>query len=146
MTDKLKPEIAKAKSQLESGDYDVIEDVEAHQTPKDKLKIVKEALEANILDLEQSNPKDLLNLTQQALTELNSYIEARDSEEMVERVAKAIYETSPTGGTYLNTWGGLCDMATRKHSGYFAFANHLKHKAEAEAKAAIKAMEGNEND
>lgn len=34
MTDKLKQEIAKAKSQLESGDYDVIEDVEAHQTPK----------------------------------------------------------------------------------------------------------------
>jgi hypothetical protein len=56
-------------------DYDVIEDVEAHQTPKDKLQTVKEALEANILDLTHSDFANIKTKSRQALAELNNYIE-----------------------------------------------------------------------
>lgn len=109
------------------------------QTIKDKLQAVLCNPDGNVCIRGSEGDRAII---QQALAALNSYMEARISEETVERVAEAIYEISPTGGTYLSTWGGLCDMATRKHSGYFELANHLKHKAEAEAKAAIKAMEG----
>ena len=63
-----------------------------------------------------------IDLIEQSLAELNSYIESRDSEEMVERVAKAIHSQNSNSGA-------IWDEVKIKTQ----FIN--------QAKAAIKAME-----
>ena len=104
----------------------------------DKLQTVKEALEDilhdykyNIKEYQLAQSKNgplgfLLNITgktraKQALAELNSYMQARDSEEMVEKVELAIIKLIDEEYT-------RCECANYKEL----------------AKAAIKAMEGGE--
>jgi hypothetical protein len=101
----------------------------------DKLQTVKEALERQCMnmafiinnvpianDFFYEKFKTELEVDRKALTELKSYVEARESEEMVERVAVAI----------------LMNLDLNKV--------HEKESYLKPAKAAIKAMEGNEND
>ena len=66
----------------------------------DKLQIVKEALERNLLDLAQSSPRDLHDLTEQALEALNSYI-AEDKARWLP------ISEAPRDGTIMLTWGDV---------------------------------------
>lgn len=113
----------------------------------DKLETIKEALE-DILNDYKYNIKEyqlaqerngplgfLLNITgktraKQALAELNSYMEARDSEDMVEKVAFALWQQETSGSTKEQYEEDCVEWCK----------NNLRQKA----KAAIKAMEDGE--
>ena len=100
------------------------------------LKEIKEALEFTIEDLPHGEYGKKTKL-KKALASLNAYIEARESEEMVEKVAKAFIDQLKTqddcGGVHHSD-----DIANIGIDGYFDF--------EEATKAAIKAMEGKDND
>lgn len=91
---------------------------------QDKLITVKQALEYTLKILKMTKiGRGHYEPAKQALAELNSYMQARDSEEMVEKVELAIIKLIDEEYT-------RCECANYKEL----------------AKAAIKTMEGNEND
>jgi uncharacterized protein YxeA len=101
----------------------------------DKLETIKEALNGYNRAKLNNDISNWLHINTDLFVDLlNSYIEARDSEEMVERVAKAIYDLQPDYNS----------IGEKKEWHHIENDSPLKEHYVDVANTAIQAMEGGE--